>query len=246
MASWRYSNWNRDAMVDSGLIEKMGGVGSGVIFDELDWWWDEVARPGPEAMAVDEWLLETVRRPTLRVYGWDGAWASVGYFGDLEEAKGQISDRNWVRRRTGGGTVDHADDWTYTVVVPAGEPLARMRGGESYRLLHECLATALAKEGLAVAMAVDTGDVEQSLCFRNPVPHDLLGGEGKLAGAGQRRTRRGLLHQGSVAGRCEEELSLVRAEALARCLCISPVRVEMTPPVDVIMRMADSRHFQKS
>jgi lipoate-protein ligase A len=217
-----------------------------VIFDELDWWWDEVARPGPEAMAVDEWLLETVERPTLRVYGWDGAWASVGYFGDLEEAKRQIPDRKWVRRRTGGGTVDHADDWTYTVVVPAGESLARMRGGESYRLLHECLAAALVKEGLAVGMAVNAGDLEQSLCFRNPVPHDLLGGGGKLAGAGQRRTRRGLLHQGSVAGRCEGEVSLVRAETFAQCLCKSPVRVEKMPPVGVIAGMVESRFFRES
>ena len=214
----------------SGLIEPAGRVRGGVIFDQLDWWWDEVARPGPEAMAVDQWLLETVERPFLRVYAWEGNWGSVGYFGDLEDAQRRIPGRNWVRRWTGGGTVDHVEDWTYTVVVPAGEPMARMRRGESYRLLHEALAKALAGEGLAVQMAMDPGDEAQSLCFRNPVPHDLLGNAGKLAGAGQRRTRRGLLHQGSVAGRCAGEQSLVRAETLARCLCADPVRVKIMPP----------------
>jgi lipoate-protein ligase A len=36
-------------------------------------------------------------------------------------------------------------------------------------------------------------------CFEKPVAWDLVDRQGrKLAGAGQRRTRRGLLHQGSV------------------------------------------------
>ena len=193
-------------------------------------------------MAVDEWLLETVVRPTLRVYGWAGEWASVGYFGDLEEAKRKIPDRKWVRRWTGGGTVDHADDWTYSVVVPVECPMARMRGGESYRLLHEALATALANEGLGVELAMDTGDAAQSLCFRNPVPHDLMESGRKIAGAGQRRTRRGLLHQGSVAGRCTGGDSLRRAEALARCLSAGARRIEVAPPDDEVARLAERKY----
>jgi lipoate-protein ligase A len=193
-------------------------------------------------MAVDEWLLETVERPTWRVYGWEGVWASVGYFGDLAEAMRQIPDRNWVRRWTGGGTVDHADDWTYTVVVPARVPLAKMRGGESYRVLHEALAQALAVEGMQAGLAGEPGGGAGSLCFRNPVSHDLMAGGAKLAGAGQRRTRRGLLHQGSVAGRCEGEAALARAEALARCLCASPMRVEMLPVQSEIAGIVERHH----
>jgi len=229
-------------MWDSGLIVGVVGLRDGVIFECLDWWWDGVTRQGPEAMAVDEWLLETVERPTLRVYGWAGEWASVGYFGDLEEAKRRIPGRNWVRRWTGGGTVDHADDWTYTVVVPAGWPMARMRGGESYRLLHEALATALENEGFGVELALDAGDAGQPLCFRNPVPYDLLEGGRKIAGAGQRRTRRGLLHQGSVTGRCEAERSLRRTKELARCLCGGASRIELVAPVDEIGRIMERRY----
>lgn len=193
-------------------------------------------------MAVDEWLLETVERPTLRVYGWDGKWGSVGYFGDVEEARRQIPGRQWVRRRTGGGTVDHAADWTYTVVVPAGVPLAKMRGGESYRLLHEALAVALAAEGVRAEMSLETPDAEEPLCFSNPAPFDLLGEVGKLAGAGQRRTRHGLLHQGSVAGMCEGENSLARTKALATCLCWEARQVFPVVEGDAVGRLMSQRY----
>ena len=40
-----------------------------MVFERLLLWLDPVKRPGPEAMAVDEWLLETAAQPILRVYG---------------------------------------------------------------------------------------------------------------------------------------------------------------------------------
>ena len=42
------------------------------VFAKLRLWMDPVRRCGPEAMAVDEWLLETAEIPVLRVYGWAG------------------------------------------------------------------------------------------------------------------------------------------------------------------------------
>lgn len=211
-----------------------------MVFESLDWWWDPVPRKGPEAMAIDEWLLGSVERPTLRVYGWDGAWGSVGYFGNLVEAMEQIPGRQWVRRWTGGGVVDHTHDWTYTVVIPAGEVLARSPSAVRYRMLHEALAGALAGEGVKAQVASDAVASREALCFHNPVPFDLLDGRRKLAGAGQRRTRRGVLHQGSVAGKCGERQSLERAECLARCLCPLATRVEVRlPDADVLAGYCD-------
>jgi lipoate-protein ligase A len=182
-------------------------------------WIDAVKRPGPEAMAVDEWLLETADRPVLRVYGWAGTWGSVGYFGKLEEARAAFRGVEWVRRWTGGGTVDHRADWTYTLVVPAGETLAALRGAESYRVIHAALAEALRGEGIGARLSDGADETGAGVCFENPVSHDLVDGRGrKLAGAGQRRTVRGLLHQGSVAAGCDEKISGLRAERLAGAL----------------------------
>jgi lipoate-protein ligase A len=182
---------------------------------------DRVKRPGPEAMAVDEFLLETATEPLLRVYEWDGDWASVGYFGRISEARTVLSGVSWVRRWTGGGMVDHRADWTYTLVVPHPEPLANARGAESYRQVHTALAAALAAEGTDVRLSGGDGETGAALCFENPVHHDLVGADGrKLAGAGQRRTRLGLLHQGSAASPCDAAVSQMRAERLAAALAV--------------------------
>jgi lipoate-protein ligase A len=61
------------------------------------------------------------------------------------------------------------------------------------------------------------------LCFANPVSADVMIDSRKIAGAAQRRTRAGLLHQGSIqhvelgnglAERFKRELSNVRSEKL--------------------------------
>lgn len=173
---------------------------AGVIFGSLQLWMDPVMRSGQESMAVDEWLLETVTLPVLRVYGWAGDWLSIGYFGKDAEAQARFPGMMRVRRWTGGGMVDHREGWTYSVVAPKKEPLASWRGAESYRRVHEALARTLRGEGIDTRMSAGAEETGAMLCFQNPVNYDLLGLDGKkLAGAGQRRSRRGLLHQGSVA-----------------------------------------------
>jgi lipoate-protein ligase A len=187
-----------------------------VIFDELQVWMDPVRRSGPEAMAVDEWLLATVESPVLRIYDWLGDWGSVGYFGDLEAARATFSGVDWVRRWTGGGTVDHRADWTYSVITPERETLAGMRGAESYRAIHAALAEALQAEGMDARLSTGAEETGSAACFENPVNHDIIDAAGrKIAGAGQRRTKRGLLHQGSLARMADPVLSRQRAESLA-------------------------------
>lgn len=174
------------------------------IFKKLQLWMDPVSRSGPEAMAVDEWLLETAQVPVLRVYSWEGDWASIGYFGCVAEARKLFLGMELVRRWTGGGIVDHRRDWTYTLVVPKGESLAASRGAESYRMIHEKLVETMTNERMDVALSAGDAMTGAACCFENPVGFDLVSTDGrKLAGAGQRRSKDGLLHQGSVAIPCE-------------------------------------------
>nr|MDP0504906.1 hypothetical protein [Verrucomicrobiota bacterium JB025] len=204
---------------------------------------DPMERPGPEAMAVDEWLLETAEQPVLRVYGWQGAWGTVGYFGKLADAGRAFPGVDWVRRWTGGGTVDHRADWTYTLVVPAGFGMDQARGVESYRQVHGALAEALVAEGVAARLS--SGDEETGLaaCFQNPVGHDVMGPGGKkLAGAGQRRGKRGLLHQGSVALPCDDGMSLARGRRLAGVLAQRFEVAEIFPAEDEVRRLVAARY----
>lgn len=216
-------------------------------FQTLQLWVDPLERAGPEAMAVDEWLLETAVTPVLRVYRWLGNWASVGYFGALDQAMAAFPGVCWVRRWTGGGTVDHRADWTYTVVAPAGEALAAQRGADSYRILHAALAAALGVEGIEARLSAGAETTGAALCFDNPVSHDLIGSGGrKLAGAGQRRSRHGLLHQGSVAVSATPAEFLRRAEGLAGCLAHAWTASEYHPPPEVIAQKIAARYGRKT
>jgi lipoate-protein ligase A len=214
-----------------------------VTFDFLYVWIDPIRRLGPEAMAVDEWLLEHAEAPVLRVYRWHGEWGSIGYFGSLADAKASFPVLDWVRRWTGGGTVDHRQDWTYSVVAPAVESLSIMRGDRSYRLIHAAVAEALTLEGIEARLSSGEEKTGASLCFENPVNHDLVGKGGrKLAGAGQRRTRSGLLHQGSVAAACSPEDSSARAGRLATALASAWSFKDYSPPEALIAGLLATRY----
>lgn len=181
----------------------------------MELWVDPKPRRGQEAMAVDEWLLETRKLPTLRIYRWEGKWASFGYFGKMKEAMVSVEGVDWVRRWTGGGVVDHRADWTYSLIVPRSCEVAAMKRGASYLAIHRILVEVLRAEGDSPGLAEVTGRAG-GMCFENPVEHDVLDGAGaKMAGAAQRRGKAGLLHQGSVAKAAD---SHVRGELFAESL----------------------------
>lgn len=152
-------------------------------------------------MAMDEALLTAAELPVLRIYRWETPALSFGYFLSWQAAQEAGRGRVLVRRWTGGGMVEHGDDFTWSLIVPCGSPLSRIRPAESYRLIHDALGTALVKSGLAVEQVPASAPAPAGgWCFTAPAPGDLLVAGSKIAGAGQRRCRHGLLHQGSLCG----------------------------------------------
>ncbi len=147
-------------------------------------------------MAIDEALLRLCRQPVLRFYRWSEPDAiSIGYF----QASSDVPARRpFVRRYTGGGLVDHTADFTYSVILPKQHALSLAGTAQSYEQIHAPLADALKKEGFDVRLAPSADPVESSACFQKAVRFDVVAREGKVAGAAQRRTREGCLHQGSV------------------------------------------------
>ena len=145
-------------------------------------------------MAIDEALLREVREPVLRIYEWDVPAVSLGYFQPFALA----GERPFVRRYTGGGLVDHAHDVTYTIVLPRKHPWMELSAPESYCLVHRGVQAALAACGIESELTPQAHAVESDACFQKPVRFDVVSETGKLSGAAQRRTREGLLHQGSI------------------------------------------------
>src|SRR4051794_27418435 len=107
------------------------------LYDDLE------PKPAALNMAVDEALLISATAPILRFYRWRGPALSFGYFGRLAEAEKQAGGREIVRRWTGGGIVLHADDLTYSIIVPRTH-LSLLRSSlEVYSAVHEAMRRAL-------------------------------------------------------------------------------------------------------
>lgn len=168
-------------------------------------------------MALDEALLVESALPVLRVYRWAEPAVSFGYFLPWEAAESIGSGREIVRRWTGGGIVEHGEDFTWSLIMPASEAFSRVRPVESYAALHAALAEALRTAGVfAEQVPSATSAPTGGLCFTAPAPGDLILAGRKIAGAGQRRCRSGLLHQGSMSGvALPDEFPQILAGALA-------------------------------
>jgi lipoyl(octanoyl) transferase len=168
------------------------------MLDELHVHDDQEPRSAALNMAVDEALLETVVSPTLRFYRWRGPALSFGYFGAYADVAGQSGHREIVRRWTGGGIVPHGDDLTYSVIIPAAHPFFASSSLVTYSALHEAIRSALQANGIDATLASSISPKVSENCFANAVRADVISQGRKIAGAAHRRSRAGLLHQGSI------------------------------------------------
>jgi lipoate-protein ligase A len=183
-----------------GLAEGLAWY-EGQIFSSLQVWIDPEPREGALNMALDEALLERATGPILRVYRWAEPSVSIGYSQDLTALRGDLPGWPIVRRWTGGGVVLHDTDSTYSLIIPSSDPWSQTRPSECYREVHHSLALSLRGAGHgACRLATEEDQKTGAVCFQSPAVHDVVRLGEKVAGAGQRRSRLGLLHQGSVRG----------------------------------------------
>ncbi len=174
-----------------------------------------------ENMAADFLLLQRYPEPAharFRHYGWRAPAFTFGYGQKIAYVREQLATRapdeqlDLTRRPTGGGVVDHRDDWTFALVIPRGHALYDARATESYRQIHAVLVEALReqnqpvvlKERCSVDPEMECGSPSTpgpTVCFIRPELYDVLHADtgAKVAGAAQKRTKHGLLFQGSIA-----------------------------------------------
>jgi lipoyl(octanoyl) transferase len=175
-------------------------------------------------MAIDEALLETAVGPIIRFYGWRSPALSFGYFGKFSDVAMYAAERDLVRRWTGGGIVFHGNDLTYSIVIPANDPEFDESSIAFYEKIHRALCEALGVIGKRAEVVGSARCADQTPqrgvptnnCFSNPVRADVMMNGRKIAGAAQRRTRRGLLQQGSIQGiTIKTDLAQTFAQALS-------------------------------
>lgn len=174
------------------------------------------AHPAAMNMAIDEAILlaqQTRPNPTLRFYEWASPAFSFGYFQDIasevDVAACHADGIELVKRMTGGGTVVHGWELTYTLILP--RTAAEMGISEAYRGIGQSLVNAFQKLGVPTECyaAVDSDacravrnhphQTETNICLTNPAEHDVMSDDKKLAGVSVRRNRSGMMFQGYIS-----------------------------------------------
>lgn len=202
-------------------------------------------------MAIDEGMLDELEPGSIamRCYGWsEPAW-TFGYSQRWQEivAAKPAGVTTLIRRPTGGGIVDHRTDFTYSLAIPTAHPWWRNPACEVYQSLHLALANALQACGYATRQQPCQRDkprpaaspTEPKACFSAPETSDLVHPQTgqKWAGAALKRSRTGLLIQGSLqpdpmpSGDWQSPLRQQLPNALATALNIQTIQTNPHPPL---------------
>ena len=158
-------------------------------------------------MAIDETILLSQKEqpnPTLRFYEWSSPSFSFGYFQDIASEIDVEACRadgiELVKRMTGGGTVVHGWELTYTLILPRAA--AEIGVSDAYQCIGQSLVKAFQKLGVPAqcyAACPDSPETAPNICLTNPAEHDVMSDDKKLAGVSVRRNRDGMMFQGYIS-----------------------------------------------
>ena len=166
-----------------------------------------------ENMRLDSELLDKlpqITHPTVHLYDWKNDSATYGYFVDpftlLRKQGVENRGLNLARRPTGGGIIFHLWDLAFSVVVPATSKHFSENTLENYAFVNQAVLDA-AKEFLQISedLSIIPEDfVAQDpsckrFCMAQPTKYDVVLHGRKIAGAAQRKTKHGFLHQGTIS-----------------------------------------------
>lgn len=155
--------------------------------------------------------LDAESSPLLHFYEWDCPCLTYGYFIKPSDYLNLEALDHYglklARRPTGGGIIFHTADFAFSVLIPATHPGFSTNTLENYALVNQRVAKAIqafTNSSIEPALLMKE-QVQQAkensggFCMANPTQFDLIIEGKKVGGAAQRRTKQGLLHQGSIS-----------------------------------------------
>ncbi len=159
---------------------------------------------GENQMRRDRELMERARREKrvfFRLYNFKGRVITMGFLQNEEEAifkERCLEDGvEVVRRPTGGGSVYHFRDITYSLVSPMDFPLAHGGVLKSYKRITLIFKRAFERVGLKIEEFRGKSQ-RGAFCFSSPAPYELMIGGKKFMGNAQVRRDGVLLQQGVI------------------------------------------------
>jgi lipoate-protein ligase A len=200
---------------------------------------------GAENMALDEALLERAAASgtaALRVYSWARPTLSFGRNqaarGTYDPARARSHGVEVVRRPTGGRSLLHHREVTYSVTAPVS-----LAGSfrESYARINRLLVGGLQRLGAPVAIASSEGrsmPPSAAPCFERPASGELVVADRKLVGSAQWRDHGALLQHGSILVEDDQWLVSSLGEGVARPQPAATLSATLgrTPSVDEVAR----------
>ena len=156
-------------------------------------------------MAVDESIFrQSCVVPTLRLYQWSRPAFSFGYFQKINEIIDiptcQKREIELVRRITGGGTVIHSRDVTFSLTVPRNWSYLPDGISSAHQAISEYIVNGLNKVGVeAYCSTISAISKKVNVCLINPIKYDVMINGKKVMGIAQRRSKNATLYQGYLA-----------------------------------------------
>ncbi|MDR4496474.1 MAG: lipoate--protein ligase family protein [Candidatus Scalindua sp.] len=150
-------------------------------------------------MAIDEVLLSS-REPVLRLYQWEPDAVSIGRFQDLGDIDVEFCHRSRidvVRRITGGKSVLHEKELTYSFIIDRDRMPKSII--ESYNIISSAIILGLRELGLDPEMnRTKIVNRENPVCFQEPSINEIVIEKKKVVGSAQTRVSGKLLQHGSI------------------------------------------------
>ncbi|MBI3236444.1 MAG: hypothetical protein HYZ48_01850 [Chlamydiales bacterium] len=174
---------------------------------------DTGSRSALENMQIDATLLEQVQereKPLIHFYEWEGDSATYGYFTDPDSVlnlEGVLRrGLQLAKRPTGGGILFHLWDMAFSVIVPARSPLFSLNTLDNYAFVNSIVLKSVnTLLGDSAQLELTPQDFDEPgkgcshFCMAKPTKYDVVWKGKKVAGAAQRKTRFGFLHQGTIS-----------------------------------------------
>ncbi|MFW6006682.1 MAG: lipoate--protein ligase family protein [Bacillota bacterium] len=162
-------------------------------------------------MAVDEAIMKASRKdlvpPTIRFYQWSPPGLTLGYSQTgkqvVNEKKCKQNQVDVVRRLTGGRTILHDDELTYSIIVKEDSGILPGSIIDSYKIISEGIVKGF--KILNIPVDLKPFDKNKSrdkgfsaACFDSPSWYEVLINGKKLVGSAQTRRKGIILQHGSL------------------------------------------------
>ncbi|HLF86426.1 MAG TPA: biotin/lipoate A/B protein ligase family protein [Nitrospiria bacterium] len=163
-------------------------------------------------MAIDEAIVTSSRtsglNPVMRFYQWERPALTIGYFQDFSDVVGMnlCTEEKIpiVRRITGGRSLLHQYELTYSIISPTGSPLFPNTIRGAYLVIARGLSAGLKILGVGNEI-FQPGSKEgirkiprSHSCFSSTSIHEITVSGRKIIGSAQRRWSDIFLQQGSI------------------------------------------------